>query len=189
MLRLALVLAAALALAAGGPACAAEEIDLKRVSLEAADEGYALDADFVLELNTRLDDALHSGVPLWFVVEFQLGRARWYWLDEKVVSKSLPVKLSYHALTRQYRVSSSGPLHQSYPTLGEALRALGTIRGWTVLERGQLKPGDTYDAALRMRLDVTQMPKPFQVTAITNRDWNLASDWRRWRVTPNGGER
>jgi hypothetical protein len=28
------------------------------------------------------------------------------------------------------------------------------------------------------------MPKPFQVSAITNRDWVLASDWQRWRFTP-----
>ncbi|MCU0258851.1 MAG: DUF4390 domain-containing protein [Solirubrobacteraceae bacterium] len=187
MLRLVLVLAAALAFAAPGPAHA-EEIELKRVSLELTEEGYALDADYLIELNARLDDALHSGVPLWFAVELQVGRPRWYWLDEKVVSRALPLRLSFHALTRQYRVSG-GTLHQSYPTLGEALRALGTIRGWVVLERGQLKSGETYDAALRMRLDLTQMPKPFQVTAITNRDWNLASEWRRWRITANGGER
>jgi len=31
-----------------------------------------------------------------------------------------------------------------------------------------------------MRLDVTQLPKPFQVNALTSREWNLASEWRRW---------
>jgi hypothetical protein len=31
-----------------------------------------------------------------------------------------------------------------------------------------------------MRLDVTQLPKPFQLNALTSRDWNLASEWRRW---------
>ena len=34
------------------------------------------------------------------------------------------------------------------------------------------------DAQVRMRLDVSQLPKPFQVNAITSREWNLASDWR-----------
>jgi hypothetical protein len=27
---------------------------------------------------------------------------------------------------------------------------------------------------------VTQLPKPFQVNALTSREWNLASDWQRW---------
>ena len=31
-----------------------------------------------------------------------------------------------------------------------------------------------------MRLDVTQLPKPFQVNALTSRDWNLSSEWQRW---------
>ena len=43
-----------------------------------------------------------------------------------------------------------------------------------------MSAGTDYQAALRMRLDVTQLPKPFQVNALTSREWNLASDWRRW---------
>jgi hypothetical protein len=187
MLRLVTAFATALALVAATP-LRADEIEVKNAVLEATAEGYLLHADFGLELNDRLDDALHSGVPLWFLVELQIERPRWYWLDERVAAKSLPLRLSFHALTRQYRVSG-GALHQAYPTLGDALRALGTVRHWPVLERGQLRNGAVYDAALRMRLDLTQMPKPFQVTALTNRDWNLASDWRRWQITANGGER
>jgi Domain of unknown function (DUF4390) len=29
--------------------------------------------------------------------------------------------------------------------------------------------------ALRLRLDTTQLPKPFQINAITNKDWALDS--------------
>jgi hypothetical protein len=35
-----------------------------------------------------------------------------------------------------------------------------------------------------MRLDLSQMPKTFQVNALANRDWNLSSDWARWIFTP-----
>ncbi len=31
-----------------------------------------------------------------------------------------------------------------------------------------------------MRLDTTQLPKPFQINAIANRDWTLESDWKRF---------
>lgn len=166
----------------------ADEIELLRAAVEPTEESYVLDADFAFELNPRLEDALASGVPLWFVVEFQAERWRWYWLNERIADRRLPLRLSFHTLTRQYRVSS-GALYQNYPTLPEAVRALSRIRDWPVLDRGQLKPDETYEASLRMRLDVAQLPKPFQVTALTNRDWTLASEWKRWKLRAVGGER
>jgi hypothetical protein len=47
-----------------------------------------------------------------------------------------------------------------------------------------LAPGDSYEAQVRMRLDVNQLPKPFQVNAITSREWSLASDWHELAVPP-----
>jgi hypothetical protein len=35
-----------------------------------------------------------------------------------------------------------------------------------------------------MRLDTSELPKPFQVSALANRDWKLASDWRRITWSP-----
>ena len=157
----------------------ASNIEISHIALEGSDEGYALDADFEIELNPRLEDAINKGVPMYFEVEFELTRKRWYWFDERPASKQLMLRLSYHALTRQYRVSS-GALYQSFPTLPEALRVLSRVRSWQVLERSELDAGTDYQAGLRMRLDVTQLPKPFQLNALTNREWNLASEWRRW---------
>ena len=176
-LRLLVSLLLSLALGWTAPARAGN-IEISHISLEGNDEGYALDADFQIELNPRLEDAIDKGVPLYFEVEFELTRKRWYWFDDSV-GRQLMLRLSYHALTRQYRVSS-GALYQSLPTLAEALRVLSRVRSWQVLDPGQVSVGSDYQAALRMRLDVTQLPKPFQVNALTSREWNLASDWRRW---------
>jgi hypothetical protein len=167
----------ALVLAWSAPA-RASSIEISQVSLEANDEGYALDADFEIELNPRLEDAINKGVALYFQAEFELTRKRWYWFDDSV-SRQLMLRLSYHALTRQYRISS-GALYQSFSTLPEALRVLSRVRSWQVLERAEVGAGTDYQAGLRMRLDVTQLPKPFQVNALTSREWNLASEWRRW---------
>jgi hypothetical protein len=35
-----------------------------------------------------------------------------------------------------------------------------------------------------MRLDVTLLPKPFQLSAITSRELNLESPWRRFTFRP-----
>jgi hypothetical protein len=121
---------------------------------------------------------------LYFVVEFEINRPRWYWLDEKLASRSQTFSLSYHALTRQYRLSTGG-LHQSFSTLSGALAVLSRLRNWLVVERGDksLRPGDVVPAALRLRLDLNQLPRPFQITALGNKDWNLASDWKTWTAT------
>lgn len=176
-LRLFVSLLLSLALGWSVPARAGN-IEISHISLEGNDEGYALDADFQIELNPRLEDAIDKGVPLYFEVEFELTRKRWYWFDDSV-GRQLMLRLSYHALTRQYRVSS-GALYQSFSTLAEALRVLSRVRSWQVLDPGQVSVGSDYQAGLRMRLDVTQLPKPFQVNALTSKEWNLASEWRRW---------
>ncbi len=166
--------------AAGGQAA---DISVRNPNLAAGEDGYTLAADFNINLNARLDEAIAKGITLYFVVDFELSRSRWYWLDEQVVSRSQTFQLSYHALTRQYRLSS-GALHQSFPSLDDAQRILSRLRNWQVLDKGSVKADQTYFAAVRMRLDLSQMPKTFQVNALANRDWNLSSDWTRWNFTP-----
>ncbi len=157
----------------------ADDIEVREARLEAVDEGIALRADFAFEFNPRLEEAVRGGVPLYFVVEFELTRPRWWWFDEKTVSKRHQVKLSYHPLSRQYRLAA-GVIQQSFGTLEEALVVLRRTRGWIVVERTAPLQDGAYEAAIRMRLDLTLLPKPFQVSALTSRDWRLESPWRRF---------
>lgn len=168
-------------------AALAGEIEIRNPQLVVDEDAYILAADFTLDFNARLEEAVTKGVVLYFVTEFELSRPRWYWLDEKVTSRTQTFRLSYHALTRQYRLST-GALHQSFETLDEALRMLARLRNWNVLDRNMVKADETYLAALRLRLDLSQMPKTFQVTAIANRDWNLASEWLRWIFVAGDGK-
>lgn len=175
---------AVLALALGLVAPArAEGIVAQSAELIVEDEGYSLAAGFSIELTPTLKEALEKGISLYFVTEFELMQPRWYWLDERVTEFQRHTKLNYHALTRRYRLSS-GPLYQNFDSLQDALQVLGWMRGRPVLNKGALKKGAEYHAAVRMRLDVSQLPKPLQVSAITSRDWSLESEWLRWRVSP-----
>lgn len=170
----------------------AGEIGMSGIRLAPAEDGaFVLSADFDIEFGQRLEEAVGKGLALHFVAEFELTRPRWYWLDEKVAVASQTWRLTYHALTRQYRLST-GVLHQSFTSLAEALRVLSRLRHWPVVEAGLLQPGESLFAALRIRLDISQLPKPFQVEALSNKDWVLAADWKRWNfVVPavaHGGE-
>ena len=178
--RTILVLCAALAALSGARA---DEIEVADARLAATEDGVVLAADFAFDLNPRLAEVVTNGVPLYFVVEFELTRPRWYWFDEKAAAKRLQLRLSYHALSRQYRLST-GVLQQNYATLEEALNVLRRVRNWHVVDRGTVLSDANYDAAVRMRVDSTLLPKPFQLSAITNRELNLESPWKRFTFRP-----
>lgn len=167
------------ALAAFAVPALADTIEVTSANLESVDDNYALNASFDFELSPRLEEAINKGLPLNFLIEFELTRSRWYWFDEKTAVKTQTIRLSYHALTRQYRIST-GSLHLNFATLSEAISILKNVRNWIVLEKAQVQRGQNYQAGVRMRLDLTQLPKPFQVSALTNREWTLASDWYRF---------
>ena len=145
-------------------------------------DALLLNATFEFELPQALEEAVQKGIALYFNIEFELFRKRWYWFDRRVASSTLTYRLSYSPLTRQYRLARGG-LSQSFESLDEALALLKSVRNWKVAEKSVLSPRDEYSAQVRMRLDVTQLPKPFQVNAITSREWTLTSDWREVPVT------
>ena len=182
-LRLAAVLWIALAvcLGAAGPAHA-DSIAVQRASLEADNNGWSLDARFDFELNSNLEDAVNKGIPLYFTTDFELSRPRWYWFDEQPVSTSQSIRLSFQPLTREYRVSSGG-LQLGFSSLKDALSVIKHVTSWHVIDRNLVQTGETYTASVRMQLDVALMPKPFQIDAVNNRDWNLSSDWKRFNFT------
>jgi hypothetical protein len=167
-----------LALLAVSPA-RGDSIEVRDAALRTTDEGIALDADFAFELTPRLAEVVANGVPLYFRVEFELTRSRWYWFDERAASRALQLRLSYHALSRQYRLSS-GALQQNFATLQEALNILKRVRNWLVVDRSASLSNADYDAAVRMRLDTTLLPKPFQLSVLTSRELHLESPWRRF---------
>ncbi len=183
---LALLAATIFLLAWRAPAFAADRIDVTSAQLalvvEGGEPGVTLDADFDFELPYVLEDAVNRGIALYFVVDFELYRERWYWFDRQLAQRTLTYRLTYSALTRQYRLAR-GSLALPFDTLAEALATMRRVRGWKVLERGTLRPDEDYRAQLRMRLDTSQLPKPFQINALTNRDWTLASDWRNVNVS------
>jgi hypothetical protein len=145
-------------------------------------DALLLNATFEFEMPQALEEAVQKGIALYFNIEFELFRKRWYWFDRKVATNTLTYRLSYSPLTRQYRLARGG-LSQSFESLDEALALLKSVRNWKVADKSILSPREEYEAQVRMRLDVTQLPKPFQVNAITSREWTLASDWREVPVT------
>lgn len=161
-------------------AAQAGAIEPKRAALTSGEDGYSLSAEFEIDLGSRLEDAVARGVPLFFNLEFVLERSRKYWVNEHIVSRNLTYKLAYSSLMREYRLST-GHLHQNFGSLAEAMRVVGRIAALPVLGKDDLKAGETYEAAVRLSLDRNQLPKPFQVDAIMDRDLQVDTKVLRWQ--------
>ena len=176
---LALWLAAMNVFAAQAPA---QGIEVRRATFSFTEDAYVLEAQFDIALTHTLDEALNKGVPLYFLFEFELIRPRWYWFNERVVYLQQEYRLSYNALTRQYRVGV-GNLHQNFGSLVEAIEGMSRVRRRHEVDASALRR-ESYVAGVRMRLETSQLPKPFQLSALGSREWNIGSDWYRWNVTP-----
>ena len=161
----------------------AEGISVLSAAIEPAEDTYQLSANFEVNFNQTIEDAINRGLVLPFIVEYEVTRPRWYWLDETVVKGSRSRQISYNALTRQYRLTI-GSLFQNFERLEDVRHVLTYARVIEFVEHGQLKKSTPYDVIVRMRLDVSRLPKPFQVNALASRDWNLASDWYHFSYTP-----
>ncbi len=168
-----------------GPAWAAQThgIEIRQAGLTVAEDHYVVDAEMSVALSVPLEDALNKGVPLYFLLEFELIRPRWYWFNDRTAAFQQTFRLSYSALTRQYRVGV-GAFYQNFTALEEALQFMSRVRRREETEPGAIAKGNSYTASLRLRLDTSQLPKPFNLNVLGSREWSLGSDWYQWVVTP-----
>jgi len=161
----------------------ADTVSARRAEAELVDGQLAISTRFGLKLPSGLNEALVQGIPLTFRLEFELTRPRWtaYVLNVRdwfSPHASISFKLSYQSLTNRYRVSI-GSFSTYYSSLNEALRAIGAIQSWRVLNEGALS-GDSPDqiaGQVRLVLDISELPKPFQLNALGSPDWTLSSNW------------
>lgn len=144
-----------------GPA-RADGIELAQLATRRSDEGLDLSFTTRFELGRAAEDALHKGVPLYFVAEAAVLRSRWYWRDAREARAERTWRLSWQPLTRQYRVSNGG-LHQSFATLDEALTVLRGQSAWRIAEPKDIDDGGSYYLEFSYKLDVTQLPRPMQI--------------------------
>lgn len=171
-------------IAVAAPALAqaqAPATEITQFRVERAEEGVLLSANVNFELPPVIDDALAKGIPMFFVAEASVYRDRWYWYDKRVTTVSRHMRLAYQPLTRRWRLQvSPTPIGQSGLVLGqtfetreEALAAIQRVSRWRIAEPGELDPDATHYVDFRFRLDVSQLPRPFQIGAVGQSDWNI----------------
>jgi len=138
-----------------------------------------ISADVELTLNSALRESVSRGVALYFTAELEIHAPRWWWFDRQVLTRTRTWRIAYNALTRQWLVRID---EVAWPvaSLNEAMRLVTHIRGWSVAEVGAFDAGSHYRGRLRLRLDTSQLARPFQVHALNSSAWSLEAPWTRF---------
>ena len=168
----------------------AEGISIVRAQSDITPEGQlAISSRFKTDLPEQLKQVLHQGVPLNFDLSYQLNApslASYRFRIGQLVStdNQITYKLSYHPINNRYRVTV-GTFSTEYNGLDTALRGIGAIANWTVLNQGALSNNtpNTVRADIRLTLSTKQLPKPFQINALNSKIWNLDSGWKPLKIT------
>lgn len=146
--------------------------ELSRFDMTRNDEGLLLDVAVRFELPRPVEDALHKGVPLYFVADASLFHDRRYWRDRRVASASRTWRLSYQPLTRNYRVRFGG-LSQSFDNLNDAVTTVSRIGRWKLAEPGQISDGGALYVEFSYKLDTGMLPRAMQIGIGGQPAWNL----------------
>ena len=62
-------------------------------------------------------------------------------------------------------------LGQMFDTQEEALAAVQRISRWRIADANDVDPDATHTIDFRFRLDVSQLPRPFQIGAVGQAEW------------------
>ena len=174
----------------------ASTVELSDMRVERAEGALLLNTTLKLELGPAVEEALVKGVPVYFVAEAEVLRDRWYWYDRKVAYVTRYYRIVYQPLTRQWRLNISagalssaglgGSIAQNFDSLADALSSMRRQTGWKLLDLSELDADARYNLNYRFRLDVSQLPRPFQIAAGSQTDWSLSLS-RNLRINPDPG--
>ena len=185
-LELGRLLVRALSLGLLGLSCAwaqTSSVELIEMNPVYQDNALMLNTQLALSLGPAVEDALIKGLAVHFVAEAEVFRDRWYWTDKKVGFASRYYRLAFQPLTRRWRLNVSsepisgsrqaGSISQNFETLAEALRVIRRQSAWKIADIQSLDPESRQHIRYAFQLDVSQLPRPFQIAAGNQTDWNL----------------
>lgn len=169
---------------------------INSMRLERMEDGLHLSAQIKFDLPTIVEDALIKGIPMFFVVEAEVFKERWYWYDKKVAIAMRQMRLSFHPLTRRWRLNVTNgvigntgqgvSLPQYFDSLPDAMANIQRISNWKIADFMEVESDATNTVDLRFKLDVSQLPRPFQIGLIGNGDWSISAA-KSMRFAPEGG--
>lgn len=156
-------------------------VKIEQAQLTLAENKAQLRADVIFQLSRSAQDALHSGIPLYWDVSIELKQVRWGGLWRSVLfSHVRRYRLAYYTLLNNYRVKDEKKDEiRRFSSLQEALTYMGKIAYDDISVTG-------YDAklciigVLNVSFDKEMLPAPLRPVAYFESEWDLSAAERLW---------
>lgn len=159
-------------------------VEMQGLKVERSEQDVYVSVNWRFEVPSTLEDALLKGIPIYFVTEVDISRERWYFYDKRVAHAERHVRVSYLPLTRRWRINVSAQpfsagglgmsLAQTYDSLDEAMTAVRRLVQWRVAHAADVESDAKQTLVINFRLDLTQLPRPLQIGAAGQSDWNIS---------------
>ncbi len=165
-------------------------IEFGDVQLRVNTDVLELQTSANVQLPTNVQNGLHSGVPLTFVLQLDVQQLRSFWFPASIFSAKIHYTVTYYELTRHYRVSTvESNVNRNFRSLSSALSGLGEIATLRFsLEEEQQKAlnsirpdNQEFVGTLSMRLSTSTLPLSLQ--PLLRSVWKLTSEEYRWSIT------
>jgi len=162
---------------------ATEEIKVVHVSSALIENNYYLNAQVDFEFHDDVLAALNHGVDLNIdiVIKVKIKR-KWVW-DKIYKHDVIKFKLDHHPLSNLYVVTNLNNFdRRQFDSLEYALRYLGTVDNYFLLNNDNLIDGNMLTGLLKAKLNVENLPPALKPVAFISSKWQLDSQWYQWEI-------
>ena len=132
---------------------------------------------FQLSLSSKVYDAINHGVPIDIVLMYAEPKKQLWWQTYKPLEKTT-FNISKHALSNNYQLKnlSAFETHQFF-TIDEALKHIA------VFQLKSLNTNTKDKVALRIYLDIYNLPSQIRASAFFSKSWRHDSSWTIWDMS------
>jgi len=160
---------------------ASNEIIIIEVTDYQADQQLLFDSQSQFRLPETLLEAIRNGISLTFQTEI-LFLEHQRFAGIKYHRERMQIKyhtqLHYSAFSNRYTlINERNNKVQSFNSLDEALKTLGTLSAFPVLSLSELHPDQKYTLKLNIKLNRWRLPAPLVVNSLLDSDWQINSGW------------
>ena len=140
-----------------------------------------LEADLGFQLSATAEDALHSGISLYWDVSLEIKQKQWPGVWYKtLLEQSHRYSLSYYTLLNKYRLrDEQNQVFIRFSNLSEALTYMRHIR-YQNLPMYAYREDQCVTSVLNVIFDKEMLPAPLRPIAYFDQQWDLSANERQW---------
>ncbi len=137
-----------------------DKVQFKDVTLTTSDSHLLLFALLDNNSQEKLEEALHSGIPMVFTFQVELIHIRKNWANEELSSVEFVHSLKFDTLKEQYQLQLAEQRNRtmSFPNIAEAMKIMNEINGLKVIELTKLTPDSSYELRMKATLYEKTLP-------------------------------